>query len=117
MIVWMFIVAQSCPALCNPIDCSAPSSSVHGVSSGKNTRVGCHSLLQGIQPKDQTQVFHIAEGFFFFFFFNHQSHQGSLSTLEWVAYTFSMDLPDPGIKPGSPALPTDSLPAELPEKP
>ena len=27
------------------------------------------------------------------------------------------DLPDPGIKPGSPALPTDSLPAELPEKP
>ena len=27
------------------------------------------------------------------------------------------DLPDPGIKPGSPALQTDSLPAELPGKP
>ena len=27
------------------------------------------------------------------------------------------DLPNPGIKPGSPALQPDSLPAELPEKP
>ena len=27
------------------------------------------------------------------------------------------DLPDPGIKPGSPALQADSLPAELPGKP
>ena len=27
------------------------------------------------------------------------------------------DLPDPGIKPGSPALQADSLPSELPEKP
>ena len=28
-----------------------------------------------------------------------------------------MDLPDPGIEPGSPALKADSLPAELPGKP
>ena len=28
-----------------------------------------------------------------------------------------MNLPDPGIKPGSPALQADSLPAELPGKP
>ena len=27
------------------------------------------------------------------------------------------DLPDPGIKPGSPAMQVDSLPAELPGKP
>ena len=27
------------------------------------------------------------------------------------------DLPDPGIKPGSPALQVDSLPVELPGKP
>ena len=43
-------VAQSCPALCNPMDCSLPGSSVHGDSPGKNTRVGCHALLQGIFP-------------------------------------------------------------------
>ena len=44
----LFLVAQSCPTLCGPIDCSPPGSSVHGDSSGKNTEVGCHSLLQGI---------------------------------------------------------------------
>ena len=32
--------------------------------------------------------------------------------LEWVAIPFSRDLPNPGIKPGSPALQADSLPAE-----
>ena len=41
--------AQSCPTLCDPMDCSPPGSSVHGIFfSGKNTGVGCHFLLQGI---------------------------------------------------------------------
>ena len=42
------LVAQSCPTLCDPMYCSPPSSSVHGDSPGKNTRVGCHAVLQGI---------------------------------------------------------------------
>ena len=33
-------------------------------------------------------------------------------TLEWVAISFFRDLPDPGIKPGSPTLQADSLPSE-----
>ena len=37
---------QSCPTLCNPMDCSPPGSSVHEDSPGKNTRMGCHALLQ-----------------------------------------------------------------------
>ena len=37
--------------------------------------------------------------------------------LEWVAIPFFEDLPDPGIKPGSPALRADSLPSEPPGKP
>ena len=37
--------------------------------------------------------------------------------LEWVAIPFPRDLPDPGIKPGSPALWADSLPNEPPGKP
>jgi len=41
------------------------------------------------------------------------SHQGS-PRLEWIAIPSSVDLPDPGIKLGSPALQADSLPAELP---
>ena len=39
--------AQSCPALCNLMDCSLPSSCPQNFS-GKNTRVGCRFLLQGI---------------------------------------------------------------------
>ena len=34
--------------------------------------------------------------------------------LEWVAISFSMEFPDPGIKPRSPALQADSLPSEPP---
>ena len=41
---------QLCPTLCDPMDCSPPDSSVLGDSSGKNTGVGCHALLQGILP-------------------------------------------------------------------
>ena len=33
---------QSCPTLCDPMDCSPPGSSVHGIFPGKNTGVGCH---------------------------------------------------------------------------
>ena len=42
-------VAQSCPTLCNPVDCNPPGS-LSWESPGKNTGVGCHSLLQGIFP-------------------------------------------------------------------
>ena len=41
-------VVQSCPTLCDPMDCSLPGSSLHGIFPGKNTGVGCHFLLQGI---------------------------------------------------------------------
>ena len=46
----MCLVAHSCLALFDPMDCSPPGSSVHGNSPGKNTGVGCHALLQGIFP-------------------------------------------------------------------
>ena len=49
------VVTQSCPTLCNPMDCSLTGSSDQGDSPGKNTGVGCHALLQeifpGIQPR------------------------------------------------------------------
>ena len=40
--------AQSCQTLCDTMNCSPPGSFVHGNSPGKNTGVGCHTLLQGI---------------------------------------------------------------------
>ena len=45
------LVTQSNPTLCDPLDCSQPSFSVHGIfSDKKNTGIGCHFLLQGIFP-------------------------------------------------------------------
>ena len=44
------LVAQLCPTFCDPMDCSPPGSSVHRDSPGRNTGVGCHTLLQGIFP-------------------------------------------------------------------
>ena len=36
--------------------------------------------------------------------------------LQWIAYSFSRDLPNPGIEPGFPALQAESLPSESPGK-
>ena len=44
------LVVQSCPTLCDPMNCSLPGSSVHGDSPGKNIGVSCHALLQGVFP-------------------------------------------------------------------
>ena len=38
---------QSCPTLCNPVGCSPPGSSAHGIFQARmNTGVHCHTLLQ-----------------------------------------------------------------------
>ena len=107
------LVTQLCPPLCDPMDWSPPGSSVHGDSPGKNTGMGCHALLQGIFPTQGSNpgLPHCRRILY------HLSHQENPRILEWVAYIPSpVDLPDPGIKPGSPALQADSLPAELPDK-
>ena len=74
-------VAQSYPTLCDPMDCSPPGSSVHGIfqtrvlewsaiallhgcpsdphprdSPGKNTGAGCHFLLQCMKVKSESEV-------------------------------------------------------------
>ena len=41
----LYLVSQSCPTLCNYMNCSLPSSSVH---QDKKTEMVCHTLLQGI---------------------------------------------------------------------
>ena len=177
----MCLVTQSCLTLCDPMDCSPPGSYVPGDSPGKNTRVGCQALLQGIYltqrlnpglPHCGRILYHLShqgsprilewEAYPFsrgysqcrnqtgslalrwiLYQLSYQgspiiifpiqgsdpglphcrqilyqlSHQGSRRILEWVAYPFSSNFPNPGIKPGSPALQVDSLPAELPGKP
>ena len=45
----MCLITQLCPTLCNPTDCSLPGSSVHGDSPGKNTGMGCRTLIDFIR--------------------------------------------------------------------
>ena len=85
MLCVLCLVAQSCPTLCNLMDCSPPGSSVHGDSPGKNTGVGCYAffqgnfLIQGLNPG----LLHCKQILYCL------SHQGSPRILEWVAYHFS----------------------------
>ena len=39
-------VSHSCPTLSNPMDCSLPGSSVHGIFQARVLEWGCHCLLQ-----------------------------------------------------------------------
>ena len=67
------LVDQSCPTLCDPMDCNPPGSSIQGI-------------LQA-------------------------------TILKQVATPSPGDLPNPGIRPRSPALRMDSLLSEPPQKP
>ena len=54
-------VAQSCPTLCDPVDCSPPGSSIHGILQARILEWVAISFSRGSsQPRDQTQVSHIA---------------------------------------------------------
>ena len=63
-VIRALVHTQLCPTLCDLMDYSPPSSSVHGILQAR--------------------------------------------ILEWVAFPSPGDLPDPGIKPRSPTLQTDS---------
>ena len=59
------LTAQSCPTFCHPMDCSLPGSSVHGILQARTLEwVAIPSSRGSSQPRDQTQVSHIAGGFF-----------------------------------------------------
>ena len=81
----LYLVAQLCPTLCNPMDYSPPGSSVHGDSPGKNTGVGCHALLQGIFPTQGSNP-GLPHCWWILYCLNHE---GRPKILEWVVYPFS----------------------------
>ena len=54
-------VAQSCPTLSDPVDCSLPCSSIHGILQTRVLEWGAIFFSRGSsQPRDWTQVFHNA---------------------------------------------------------
>ena len=78
------LVTQSCLTLCDPMDYSLSSPSVHGDSPGKSTGVGCCALLQGNFP---TQGSNLGLPHYKGILYD-LSHQGNPWMLEWVAYPF-----------------------------
>ena len=52
--VFTCAVTKSCLTLCDPMDCRPPGTSVPGDSLDKNTGVGCHALLQGSFPTQES---------------------------------------------------------------
>ena len=106
------LVAQSCPTVCDSMDCSLPGSSVYGILQAR--------ILEwlpyppsgdlpnpGIEPRSPAlQV----DSLLF-------EPPGKPKNIEVGSILSPGDLPFPGIEPGSPALQTDSLSAELQGKP
>ena len=71
------LVRQSCPTLCNPMDCSPLGSSVHGILQARILEwVVIPFSMGSSQSRDQTQVSCIAGRFFY-----HLSHQESLDLM------------------------------------
>ena len=59
------LVAKSCPTLCDPMDCSPPASSVHGIFQARILEWIAISFSRGSsQPRNRTQVSCIAGRFF-----------------------------------------------------
>ena len=89
------LVAQSCPTLCNPMDCSPAGSSVLGDSPSRNTGVGCHALLQGIFPIQGSNpgLPHWRQILY------HLSHQGSPSLL--LPHIRNQLTPPQGVRKGN----------------
>ena len=97
-------LAKLCLTLCDPMDYT-----VHGILQARIVEWVAVPFSRGSsQPRDQSQVSHIAGRFF-----------PSWATREAQEYQSgkpipsAADLSNPGIELGSPALQTDSLPAEL----
>ena len=52
---------QSCLTLCNPMDCSPPGSSVHGIFQARILQwVAIPSSRGSAQPRDQTCIFYVS---------------------------------------------------------
>ena len=67
-------IAQSCPTLCDPMDCSLPGFSIHGILQARILEwIAISFSRRSSWPRDWTQVSHLVGRCF-----NHLSHQGSL---------------------------------------
>ena len=97
---------------------ATPWTVVHGLyspwnSPGQNTGRGSPSFLQGIFPTQGSNpgILHCRRILY------QLSHKGSQEYWSGWSIPSPVDLPNPEIQPGSPALQVDSIPTELSGKP
>ena len=136
-LLWESEVPQSCLTLCDPMDCSPPGSSVHGILQARILEWVAISFSRGSsQARDRTQVSRIAGRRFNLWATREAQKKVKVKSLSrvqlfvtpWIAahqaplsMGFSMqeywsglpfpspgDFPDPGIKPRSRALQPDA---------
>ena len=73
------LVVQSCPAFCNPVDCSLPGSSIHGTLQARILeQVAILFSRESSLPRDWTRSSHIA-GRFFTAWATRESHSFHIS--------------------------------------
>ena len=91
------LLPQFCSTLCDPMVCPRN-------DPGKNTRVGCHSLLQGIFPTQGSNP----DLLYCRWILYQLSHKGNPRILEWVAYLFSSGSSRPRSQTGISCIAGDS---------
>ena len=76
-------VAQSCPTLCNPVDCSLPGFSVHGILQARILEWVAISFSRGIfltqglnpgLPHCRQTLYRLSHRLIFFFFFTQKNY-------------------------------------------
>ena len=86
-----YVVSDSC----DPMDCSLPGSSIHGILQARILEWVAMSFSRGSsQPRNRTWVFCLQADFL------PVSHKGSPRRLEWVAYPFSSRSSQPRYQTG-----------------
>ena len=88
---------QSCPTLCNPIDCSPPGPSVHGILQARIIEwVAMPSCRGSSQPRDGTSVFCIScvEGGFFTHWATWEAPPKSLHEILYFQVLVALSFPN-----------------------
>ena len=117
--LFMPCVCFLCPSVVSdsydPMDCSPPGSSVHGIFQARILEWVAISSSRNVKSLSRVRLFGtpwtVAYQAPLSIEFSRQQYQSGLP------FPSLGDLPDPGIKPTSPALQADTLPSEPPGKP
>ena len=93
------LVTQSCRTLCNPMCCSPPGFSVHGILQARILEKGTiSSSRRSSRPRDQTHVSCIAGGLYHL---SHQNQQGTKLAAEGMGQGWQGETVLPELDPGT----------------